>query len=133
MDGYLGSIVYGDGYEPHTARDWHHDLPEELKQAPPDPNRGRGLVIQVNQNEFYLVGANYRIFLRPKLAPSRMFDASFVSDFLQSKLAHQVKVDEGHFDQNGEYIVDRRRNGDVITGGVWVEPDTGVVRVIMCD
>ena len=132
MDGYLVSAVFAGGV-PHIARDWHHDLPEEVKQAPPDPNRGRGLVIQANKNEFYLVGANYRIFLRPKLAPGKMLDGSFVSDFLQSKLAHQVKVDEGRFDQNGEYVIDRRRNGDVITGGVWVEPDTGVVRVLMCD
>jgi hypothetical protein len=90
-------------------------------------------VFQANRQEFYLVGANYRLFLRPKLAPEKMLDASFVSDFWLSKLAHQLKVDEGHFDRNGDYIVDRRRNGDAINGGIWVEPDTGVVRVIMCD
>ena len=63
----------------------------------------------------------------------KMLDATCVSDFWRSKLSHQLKVHEGHFDQNDENIVDRRRNGDVISGGICVEPDTGVVRVIMCD
>jgi hypothetical protein len=61
------------------------------------------------------------------IAPDKMLDATFVSDFWQSKLSHQLKVDEGLFDQNGEFEVDRLRNGDVISGGIWVEPDTGVV------
>jgi hypothetical protein len=133
MDGYLGSAVFAGGYMPRIDKDWRHDSPEEIKPAPPDPNRGRGLVFQANKNEFYLVGVNYRLFLRPKLAPEKMLDATFVYDFFQSKNAHQVKVDEGHFDQNGQFVVDRRRNGDVITNGVWVEVDTGIVRVIMCD
>jgi hypothetical protein len=42
-------------------------------------------------------------------------------------------VDEGHFDENDRFVVDRRRNGDVINGGIWVAPDVGVVRVLMCD
>jgi hypothetical protein len=42
-------------------------------------------------------------------------------------------VDEGHFAADGSYVVDRHRNGDEVDGGVWVEPDCGVVRAIMCD
>jgi hypothetical protein len=44
-----------------------------------------------------------------------------------------VRVDEGHFDAEGAFVVDRRRNGDEIDGGVWAEPDTGVVRVVACE
>ena len=36
------------------------------KEPPADNNRGRGLIIQAGRNEFYLVGANYRLILRPK-------------------------------------------------------------------
>ena len=50
-----------------------------------------------------------------------------------NRLAHHFSVDEGHFDQNSEFVVDRRRNSDEINYGLWVEADTGVVRVIMCD
>jgi hypothetical protein len=42
-------------------------------------------------------------------------------------------VDEGHFNEQGEFVVDRRRNGDEHDTGLWVEADTGVVRAILCD
>ena len=133
LEGYLGAATFSGGHLPHIPSDWRHDSPEEMKQLPPDPNRGRGLVIQAKKNEFYFVGAAYRFFFRPKMAPAKMLDAQFVSEFLQTHNAHQVKVDEGHFDENDKFVVDRRRNGDVISGGVWVEADNGVVRVILCD
>jgi hypothetical protein len=45
-----------------------------------------------------------------------------------------VSVDEGHFDKNGEFAADRRRNGDEIgRRGLWVEPDINVLRVITCE
>jgi hypothetical protein len=47
--------------------------------------------------------------------------------------AHYLQVEEGHFDGDGRYVVDRRRNGDEFDFGVWVEADTGVVHVVMCD
>ena len=43
-------------------------------------------------------------------------------------------VDEGHFDRNDKFVIDRRRNGDEIgSRGLWVESDIGVLRVITCD
>ena len=94
-----------------------------------DSNRGRGLVIQANRQEFYLVGVNYRLFLRPKLERDDKPHTPSYDD------AHgrQLKVDEGHFDDNGEFIADRRRNGDNVSNGLWVEADIGVLRVITCD
>ena len=135
LDGYFGSAVFGEGHVPHVPKDWRHFTPppDEQTQGATGPDRGRGLVIQSSRNEFYLVGASYRLYLRPKMAPEKRLDATFVTDHWQSKLAHQLKVDEGHFNQNGQFIVDRRRNGDAISGGVWVEADNGVVRVTMCD
>ena len=67
------------------------------------------------------------------LSPDKIRASSFVSDFMLNRLAHHFSVDEGHFDQNSEFVVDRRRNGDEINYGLWVEADTGVMRVIMCD
>jgi len=135
MEGYFGSAVFGEGHVPHVPKDWRHFVPppDEQTGGATGPNKGRGLLIQTGRNEFYLVGASYRLFLRPKMAPEKRLDATFVTDHWQSKLAHQLKVDEGHFDKKGEFVVDRRRNGDVISGGVWVEPDCGVIRVIMCE
>jgi hypothetical protein len=132
LDGYLGSATFAGTHMAYFPSDWRHDSPEEAKQLPPDPSRGRGLVIQASRNEFYFVGASYRFLLRPKLAPEKMLDAAFSSEFL-AKMFHQLKVDEGHFDEKGEFVVDRRRNGDVISGGIWVAADVGVVRVLLCD
>jgi hypothetical protein len=134
LDGYLGSAVFDEGPRGHISKDWQHRDPllEGPRQAHLGFDRARGLVIQTSKNEFYLVGAKYRLFLRPKIAPDKIFNSSIVARW-QSSLTHQLSVDEGHFDQNDEFVVDRRRNGDAITGGAWVEPYSGVVRLIMCD
>ena len=39
-----------------------------------------------------------------------------------------IEVTEGHFDENGEYKVDRVRSGDESWRGVWLAADCGVVR-----
>ena len=90
-------------------------------------------MIQVSKHEFYLIGGGYRLVLRPKTSPERALDASLARDHLRTRLANYVLVDEGHFDANGELVVDRRRNGDETDHGVWVETDIGVVHVVLCD
>ena len=37
-----------------------------------------------------------------------------VADWAHTLLGHFISVDEGHFDQNGEFVVECRRNGDQI-------------------
>jgi len=93
-----------------------------------DANRGRGLVIQANKNEFYLVGANYRLFLRPKFSQVKKQAVSY-----NDVHSRALRVDEGHFDGNGKFVADRRRNGDNVSNGLWVEADIGVLRVVTCD
>lgn len=134
MDGYLGSILFGEGAAAFASKDWRYSKPmPELSPERPPIKRGYGLVIQASKNEFYLVGSNYQLFLRPKLPPEKMLDATFLSEWMQFSLNHPNRIDEGHFDQNGKFIVDRHRNGGSICSGVWVESDTGVVRVITGD
>ena len=91
-------------------------------------------MIQASRNEFYLVGDNFRLVLRPKLPPEQALDASLSNDNLLRSLVHYLSVEEGHFDPTGSFVVDRRRNGDQTNfGSVWVTPDIGVVHVVMCD
>jgi beta-galactosidase GanA len=120
LDGWLGVIEFGEFY-----KDWRH-----REQRPPEQRRGRGLVFQTGPNEFYLVGGGYRLVLRPILPPEQRLDMSVSRDHLLHCLAHYVSVEEGHF-MDGEFVVVRERNGDEIDNGVWVEPDTGLVRVVM--
>jgi hypothetical protein len=123
LDGWLGMAEFGDFY-----KDWRH-----RGHLPPEQRRGRGLVIQAARNEFYLVGDGYRLVLHPLLPPEQQLDISVARDNFLHCLAHYVSVEEGHFDASGQFVADRRRNGDEIDNGVWVEPDTGVVRVVMTE
>jgi hypothetical protein len=137
LDGYLGRVQFGSGQPPRVDKDWRHASVDMYSQTAAmitkdqvDGNRGRGLVIQSSKHEFYLVGANYRLFLRPKPLSDKMQTQLLRSN---AEPGRQIRVDEGHFDENGEFVVDRRRNGDNIGSGLWVEPDIGVLRVITCD
>lgn len=133
FEGYLGLVEFGSEQGLHSGKDWRH-APGRIQRAEePRIGPGRGLVFQPARNEFYLVGANYRLHLRPRVKPSEQLDASLTNDRLLTRLAHYVRVDEGHFDEDGAFVVDRRRNGDETDNGVWVESDVGVVHVVLCD
>jgi hypothetical protein len=133
LDGCVALAQFGEGHSDHPVKDWRHTAAQSWGGEKAGDVRGRGLVVQASRNEFYLVGDNYRLFLRPLLPPEQMRDASLNAGFLPNSLAQYVSVDEGHFDEGGTFVVDRRRNGDETNHGVWVEPDCGVVRVLMCD
>ncbi len=133
FDGYHGLAEFGDVTAMRPPTDWRHTRRTDWVEQPGAGERGRGLVFQPSRNEFYLVGAGYRLLLRPHLAPEQRFDASMVSDRLHNCLAQYLLVDEGHFDDDGRFVVDRRRNGDEANHGIGVEPDCGVVHVVLCD
>jgi len=130
---YLGWIVFGTGPAPRATKDWRHNPGPLSSVGTTDGSRSRGLVIQVSPKEFYLVGVNFRLFLRPKLSPELSRDATLANLPWLARQTRYVGVDEGHFNEQGEFIVDRRRNGDEHDTGLWVEADTGVVRAILCD
>jgi hypothetical protein len=89
------------------------------------------MVIQANKNEFYIVGANVRFYLRPIPTLDTMEAFVFVGDDTVKTFTFLASVDEGHFDKKGEFVADRKRNGDEIGHrGLWVEPDINVLRVI---
>jgi hypothetical protein len=95
--------------------------------------RGWGLVIQASRNEFYLVGDNFQLYLRPKPSINKM-QPLLSSDWRNTSLGNFISVDEGHFNPSGEFVTERRRNGDQVTWcGLWLEPNAGVVRAITCD
>jgi Domain of unknown function (DUF5597)/Beta-galactosidase len=120
LDGYMGLIQFGRKWEPVM----HTDLPD----------RGGCLVIQANEKEFYLVGINSRLLLRPKPTIGKSASVLLSSDLSHPSFCNYVvSVDEGHFQPDGEFVVDRRCNGDLTRGGVWVGNCDTVVRVFTCD
>ncbi|MBN1250338.1 MAG: DUF5597 domain-containing protein [Anaerolineae bacterium] len=133
LDGYTGLVEFGAGALPHRGKDWRHPVTQIEVTEPPGTGPSRGLVVQTGAHAFYCVGANYRLYLRRKGSPAERLQAAESNPHLLSGLTHYVRVDEGHFDAQGAFIVDRRRNGDETDRGVWVEPDVGVVHVVLCD
>ncbi len=131
LGNWIGVTQFGYGSYQYMGMDWRHTPKGLPLLTNRDEARGRGLIFQEDENTFYLVGASYRLHLRRKGELREMLDAMMVSAFHQSRQAPYVSVDEGHFDERGAFVVDRRRNGDETDNGVWVEPDCGVVRVVM--
>jgi hypothetical protein len=120
LDGYMGLIQFG--------REWAPVVRTEPL------GRGGCLVIQASKKEFYMVGINSRLLLRPKATVGKSASVLLSSDMSHPSFCNYVvSVDEGHFDEKGEYVIDRRCNGDLTRGGVWVASCDTVMRVITCD
>jgi hypothetical protein len=124
LGSYIGLVVFGPRDQPSTWTDYHH-------AAKPHANRGRGLVIQAGEREFYLVGAGLSLVFKKKGSPETLLSSSIASDYLLDRLTNYRRVEEGHFDEAENWIVDRVRNGDETDHGIWVEPDVNVVHVIL--
>jgi hypothetical protein len=134
LDGYMGLAQFGGGGQGNTDwKDWRHPPDAASYQEIANINRGRGLIFQASRNEFYIVGVNYRLILRPKPTVDKMQEILPVPDLIHTMLSPYLSVDEGHFDRDGKFVAERRRNGGQVFNGIWVEPDCGVVRVIMRD
>jgi hypothetical protein len=133
FEGYSGVVEFGDRRGGYNGKDWKHPS-NDVPKAQSYNNRGRGLIIQTGKNEFYLVGANYRLFLRPKSAVENLHPRLAIADFAPKMPGwNMVSIDEGHFDSNGKFVIDQCRNGDEADPAAWVEPDCGVIRVIACE
>ena len=130
FEGYHGMVWFGETPINYVPQDWRHQ-PRWLTLQNGDPQRGRGLIFQVSKHEFYVVGSHFRLVLRPKANPECSIDPTLAVPFLLTRLANYVTVEEGHFDDSSQFIHHRYRNGDETNGGIWVEPDTGVVRVVL--
>jgi len=99
--------------------DYHHCNKDIMSE------RGRGLVIQADKNEFFLLGAGFAFCFREKAASAQY------PEVLRESLMNYISIEEGHFDAEENWVVDRLRNGDECDFGIWVHPDIGVVRVVV--
>jgi hypothetical protein len=133
FDGWWGMAEWGERTMRPQGSDWRHAT--GYVWAPQTNMKvGRGLVIQVDRNEFYLVGSHCRLFLRPKPEGKEYHADQLVQEAMVKFFGNVISVDEGHFDKNDNFVADRRRNGDeIFRRGLWLEEDIGVLRVITCE
>lgn len=114
---FLGRIHFGD--PAHGGGDYRsrREKPTELQ------GRNRGLIFEDEAGLFYLTG-RFQLRLIPKRSP----EVSRVDNYLP--MPDFLSIEEGHFDEGDNFIVDRTRNGDeAFFGGFWVTPRAGVVRI----
>lgn len=88
--------------------------------------RGRGLVIEAAADEFYVLGTNFVVYFAPK-------DDLFYSEDRVTNHMPYLSVEEGCFTQDGTWRQSRIRTGDECDHGIWVFPENGTVRVVLCD
>ena len=93
--------------------------------------RGRGIIIQSGEKEFYVAGDAFQLVLLPKEEEIPYYPL-VGSDFHLTRSMDFITIEEGIFQENGEFKVQRKRNGDEADFGIWVEPDIQVVRVRLC-
>lgn len=72
--------------------------------------RGRGILVQTGDFEFYLTGDRVAVDFLIRPQPEEENPHSWIMT-RQSKQLNFLSVEEGHF-ENGQWVVDFRRNGD---------------------
>ena len=120
---YIGWVRYLDS-DDRYPRGYLYPIPET-------PERARGLVIQADDHEFYLVGGPFRLILKHKPAPDAELTPAEASRLLAHELPDHFTVEEGHMDDDGTWHVHRQRNGDEVTAGIWTDMPAKLVRVVM--
>ena len=134
FDGYFG-IAYFSNCNPLVGRlgtDWNwHDYKHKdyLQRQQRGGCRGRGIVIQSSEKEFYVAGDGFQLVLLP--TDEELYYMSG-SDFHLTRSMDFLSIEEGSFEESGEFIPKHRRNGDEADFGIWVEPDAEVVRIRLC-
>ncbi|MDR2304578.1 MAG: beta-galactosidase [Treponema sp.] len=117
FEDFLGSVSFAGGEYGFT------DYSTKRVKTTPAGRVPRGLIFEEDSRTFYLAGL-FNLRLVRKMSPEVTVIANAVPtpDF--------IAIEEGHFDSEGMFLVDRIRNGDeVFFGGFWVTPQCGIVRI----
>jgi len=88
--------------------------------------RGRGILVQTGEHEFYLAGANIGLNFIRRPEPSEENLYPIISSRQATQLNY-LSVEEGYF-ENGEWVVDFCRNGDQANYDLCVR-DGEIVRI----
>ena len=134
LDGWKCKISFpGPGYGWNAMDFRHRKAIMEEGQGVNDSTveKGRGLIIQVDANEFYLVGHKVRLmFNRPEPTDGHI-PLLLANSELQANSTGFLELTEGHFNEEGQYLADRVRSGDEARHGVWAQADCGVIHIVM--
>ncbi len=91
--------------------------------------KGRGFLFQRNKDEFYLIGDKLRIYFQPSEPEDGSIPVHLSTAEIMPTNIEFLSVTEGHFDESGEYKIDKVRSGDEMRHGIWASWDCGVIRI----
>lgn len=120
-------------YTGWVAMDYRHgkDL-TDINRIPMNLNEetARGLLVQVKEKEFFLVGHKVRLYWQKMIHTDGSLPGNLMSIQHQAHNMELLRIEEGHF-EDGSYVVDRLRSGDEARHGIWAQYDCGVVHFIL--
>ncbi len=111
--------------EPYIHLDCSHDDEEHVKV------RGKGLIVYTGNGEFFLAGDGFKLVLIRK--DNMEFITSSLRGFkyLTARNHAYKVVEEGEFNQEGDFVPKKVRCGDESDMGLWVYYDVGLVHAVL--
>ena len=91
--------------------------------------KGRGFLFQTAKDEFYLAGDKLRVYFQPTEPEDGSIPVHLSVAELMPTNVEFLSVTEGHFDELGNYRIDKVRSGDEMRHGIWASWDCGVIRI----
>jgi len=135
LDGWKCRVCFtGNGYG-WNATDFRHTgaIPDETRpETDVEGETGRGLLFQVSENEFYLVGHKLRLMFNRYEPDDGSLPPVFLNPSHQANSMGTLIVEEGAF-TDGVYVPVRTRSGDEARHGIWAQYDCGVIHFILAD
>jgi hypothetical protein len=118
---YIGMVPFMElGFLKHIKDQRHARMPF------PADHPVYGLILEASPTEFYLAG-HFHLHLVEAASPAWLQALKFPT---VATPADFLSVEEGTLDDAGRFTPHRKRNGDeVVFGGFWCSPHSGVVRV----
>ncbi len=120
-------------YAGWVPMDYHHDTELDGQNKIPmslSEETGRGLLFQVNDREFYLIGHKVRLFFARPEPEDGSIPYHWLNNQHQAHTTEFLLLEEGYF-ENGRFFSSRIRSGDESRHGVWAQYDCGVVHFIL--
>ena len=93
--------------------------------------RGKGLIVYTGNGEFFLAGDGFKLVLIRK--DNMEFITSSLRGFKYLNARNQAYkvVEEGEFNQEGDFVPKKVRCGDESDMGLWVYYDVGLVHAVL--
>lgn len=105
----------------------HGNLDKDHRDSSIFQVRAKGLIVYIGNGEFYLAGEGFRLNLIRQDTIEGMSSGVRASSFQNGRHQRYLDLEEGHFDEEGRFIVNKIRTGDECDTGLWVHSDIGVL------